>query len=125
MRKAILAAVVMVPFTFAAAHAEGDAAMGKKQFAPCSACHTVEADGANKVGPNLHGIFGKKAGTNHAEFTYSDALKKSGITWDEAKINEYITKPSALIPGNKMAFMGIAKEEVRANIVAYLKEATK
>jgi cytochrome c len=125
MRKAILAAVAMVPFTFAAAHAEGDAAMGKKQFAPCSACHTVEADGPNKVGPNLHGVFGKKAGTNKADFTYSDALKKSGVTWDEAKLNEYITKPSALIPGNKMAFMGVAKDDVRANIIAYLKEATK
>lgn len=125
MRKAILWAVALVPFTFAAAQAGGDAAMGKRQFAPCSACHTVEADGPNKVGPNLHGIFGKKAGTNKADFTYSDALKKSGITWDEAKIDAYLTKPSALIPGNKMAFMGVAKEDVRANIIAFLKEATK
>jgi cytochrome c len=125
MRTAILAAIALVPFTFAAAHAEGDAAMGKKQFAPCTACHTVEKDGPNKVGPNLHGIIGKKAGTNKADFAYSDALKKSGVTWDEKKIDEYITKPSALIPGNKMAYMGVAKEEVRANIIAYLKEATK
>ncbi len=99
--------------------------MGKKQFAPCSACHTVEADGPNKVGPNLHGVFGKKAGTNKTDFTYSDAMKSSGVTWDEAKIDAYITKPSALIPGNKMAYMGVAKEDVRANIIAFLKEATK
>jgi cytochrome c len=125
MRTAILAAIALVPFTFAAAHAAGDAAMGKKQFAPCTACHTVEAGGPNKVGPNLHGIFGKKAGTNRTDFAYSDALKKSGITWDEAKIDAYITKPAALIPGNKMAYMGVAKEDVRANIIAFLKEATK
>ena len=125
MRKAILWAVALVPFSFAAANAAGDAVMGKRQFAPCSACHTLEADAPNKVGPNLHGIFGKKAGTTRADFAYSDPLKKSGITWDEAKIDAYITKPAALIPGNKMAFMGIAKEDVRANIIAYLKEATK
>ena len=125
MRKAILWAVALAPFTFATAHAAGDAVMGKRQFAPCSACHTVEADGPNKVGPNLHGIFGKKAGVNKADFTYSDALKASGITWDEAKVDAYITKPSALVPGNKMAFMGIMKEDVRANIIAYLKESTK
>lgn len=124
MRKAILWAVALVPFSFAAAHADGDAEMGKRQFAPCSACHTYKEGDPNKVGPNLHGVFGRKAGSKE-DFNYSDAMKKSGITWDEKKIDEYITKPSALIPGNKMAFMGVSKEEVRENIIAFLKEATK
>lgn len=126
MRKALLWAIALAPFSIAAAHAAdaGDPVMGKRQFAPCTACHTTEADGPNKVGPNLHGIIGRKAGTK-ADFTYSDAMKASGITWDAAKIDAYITKPSALVPGNKMAFMGVAKDDVRANIIAYLKEATK
>jgi cytochrome c len=125
MRKVLLLASLLVPVSLTVARAEdGDAAMGKRQFAPCSACHTVEADGPNKVGPNLHGIIGRKAGSK-ADFQYSDAMKKAGFTWDAAKIDKYITKPQELVPGNKMAFIGIPKDEVRANIIAYLKEATK
>lgn len=124
MRKTILLAFLVLPLSIGAAQAAGDAAMGKRQFAPCTACHTVEAGGIDKIGPNLHGVIGRKAGTK-ADFAFSDAMKKSGITWDEAKIDAYITKPAALIPGNKMAFIGVSKEDVRANILAYLKEATK
>jgi cytochrome c len=125
MRNVLILASLLVPMSFVAAHAEGgDPVMGKRQFAPCSACHSLAAGEANKVGPNLHGIFGRKSGTKD-DFTYSDAMKKAAIVWDEAKIDKYITKPQEFIPGNKMAFIGIAKEDVRANIIAYLKEATK
>jgi cytochrome c len=102
----------------------GDPVKGQRQFATCSACHTVEADGPNKVGPNLHGIIGRKAGSK-GDFNYSEAMKKAGFIWDTQKLSEYITKPQAFIPGNKMAFIGVPKEEVRANIIAYLEEATK
>jgi cytochrome c len=125
MRNALMLASILVPVSFAAAHAEGgDPVMGKRQFAPCSACHSIGAGEPNKVGPNLHGIFGRKSGSKE-DFQYSDAMKKAGIVWDAAKIDKYITKPQEFVPGNKMAFIGIAKDEVRANIIAYLKEATK
>ncbi len=124
MRNMLLLASVLVPVSFVSAQAAGDPVMGKRQFAPCTACHTTESDGPNKVGPNLHGIIGRKAGSK-SDFTYSDAMKKSGIVWDEQKIDQYLTKPQEFMPGNKMAFIGIVKEEVRANVLAFLKEATK
>src|SRR6202023_1665352 len=105
-----------VPFIFAVAHADGNPVLGKRQFAPCTSCHTTEADGENKVGPNLHGIFGRKAGSK-PDFEYSDAMKNSGIIWDAAKIDAFITNPSEFVPGTKMGFQGLAKEEIRANII--------
>ena len=102
--------------------ADGDAAAGEKIFIKCKTCHTLEA-GKNKVGPSLAGLIGRKAGTA-PDFNYSDAMKNSGITWDEAALNEYITDPKAKVPGNKMVFPGVKKDEDRANLIAYLKQAT-
>ncbi len=122
----MISALLAVFMTAAApgARADGDPELGKRQFAPCTACHTVEDGGPNKIGPNLHGVFGRKAGTK-ADFMYSDALKNSGITWDAMTIDTWITKPAALVPGTKMAFLGVANPAVRANIIAYLEQATK
>ena len=125
MSRLILSTVALASLTTAMAHAEGDATLGKRQFAPCTSCHTIEAVGAAKIGPNLHGVVGKKAATSHADFAYSDALKKSGLTWNEETLEKWLAKPMDLVPGTKMSFLGVPKEEVRENIIAYLKEESK
>jgi cytochrome c len=119
----LLAAAACVALVSAPSHADGDAAKGKKVFAKCMACHALEA-GKNKVGPTLHGIIGRQAGAVEG-FTYSDAMKNSGITWNEAELDKYLTNPKKHIPGNKMAFPGLPKADDRANVIAYLKEATQ
>ena len=105
------------------AHADGDAANGEKIFAKCKACHTVEA-GKNKVGPSLAGVVGRKAGTAEG-YNYSDAMKNSGLTWDEATLNTYLTGPKKLVPGTKMAFPGLPNEQDRLDVIAYLKSAAQ
>lgn len=97
-----------------------DAAAGEKVFNQCKACHTIEAGGPNRVGPNLHGVVGRKAGALE-NFKYSDAMKSAG-TWDEATLDSYLTDPKTAIPGNKMAFSGVKNEQSRKDLIAYLKK---
>jgi len=100
-----------------------DLAAGEKSFAKCKACHTLEADGPNRVGPNLHNLFGRAAGT-HEGFKYSDAMVKSDITWSEESLASYLKDPRGFIKGNRMAFAGIKDDKELANLIAYLKQAT-
>ncbi|APH57732.1 Cytochrome c [Granulibacter bethesdensis] len=101
------------------AHADGDAEAGKTLFKKCGFCHSTEA-GKNKVGPSLAAIVGRKAGVEPG-FNYSDALKSSGLTWDEATLNKWVENPKALVSGTKMIFPGIKDEKDRQNLIAYLK----
>ncbi len=123
MRKALILASLLL--ASGAAQAAGDPVTGKKQFAPCGACHTVEKGGPNKIGPNLHGFIGKKSGTNAANYAYSAAMKNAGITWSEEELMKYLVKPQEYVKGTKMPFVGVPNPDIRANIVAYVLEATK
>src|SRR5665648_46387 len=87
-----------------------DAAAGKKVFNKCTPCHNIGPGAKNKVGPQLDGLFGRKAGTA-AAFNYSDGMKRAGWVWDEATFKEYITDPKKKVPGNKMLFPGLKDEQ--------------
>ncbi|AWJ82122.1 cytochrome c family protein (plasmid) [Azospirillum sp. TSH58] len=98
-----------------------DADAGEKVFNQCKACHTIEAGGPNRVGPNLHGVVGRPSGSIES-FKYSDAMKGAGLTWDEANLDKYLTDPKGTVPGNKMAFAGVKNEQARKDLIAFLKK---
>lgn len=97
---------------------------GERTFILCAACHNLKEGEPNKVGPNLHGIFGRKAGT-YEGFAYSEALKSSDIVWNETHLRNWLEKPSDYIPGTTMAFIGITKKEQQDALIEYLKKETR
>jgi cytochrome c len=105
------------------AYASADLANGQSKFAFCQSCHTVAAGGPSMTGPNLHGVFGRKAGSL-AGYSYTDALKATGWTWDAAQLDKWITSPRTDVPGTKMTFPGIANPKDRTDLIAYLAVAS-
>ena len=100
--------------------ASADAAKGQTVFKACAACHDGSKGGPNKVGPNLWGIVGRNHGI-HEGFSYSEAMAAlKDKPWDYAALNEFLTNPKKAIPGTKMAYGGLKKDEDRANLLAYL-----
>ena len=98
-----------------------DAAAGEKIFAVCRGCHQVGETAKNSVGPVLNGLFGRKSGTVEG-YSYTDANKNSGLTWDEATFVEYIKDPRAKIPGTKMVYAGLKDEQRVKDVIAFLKQ---
>src|SRR5258707_2162271 len=107
IRPAALVAVFVLLMSAAARAA--DTAAGQAAFAKCKICHTLEAGGRSPVGPNLHGVFGRKAGSLGG-YAYSAAMKNSGIVWDDETLAKYLRDPRGSMPGNKMAFPGIKND---------------
>ena len=98
-----------------------DLSAGETSFRKCAPCHSIGEDAANKVGPILNGLDGRKAGVVEG-FNYSDANKNSGITWNEASFEEYIEDPRAKVPGTKMVFAGIKNDKELKDLWGYLKQ---
>lgn len=125
MLKALLASSAFVVGIAGAASAQ-DAAAGEKVFAKCKACHVIEA-ATNRVGPSLHGIIGRTAGTVEG-FKYSESMiqhGKDGLVWNNENLDKYLTDPKGFVPKNKMAFAGLKSADDRANVIAYIDEASK
>jgi cytochrome c len=118
---AAAAAMALSTVTRAAdAPMHGDSARGKDTYALCQYCHRIDA---NLIGPMHRGLFGRKSGTLPG-YAYSSAMKKAGIVWGEATLDKYLDNPQKIVPGTKMIFGGIHSAQDRADLIAYLKEAT-
>src|ERR1700758_151720 len=127
MHKQTLTALVIIALSAAASGglaqdaAKGAPAAGKTSFNKCLACHSIGEGAKNKVGPELNGLDGRKSGS-YPGYAYSDANKNSGITWDEPTLMEYLKNPRAVVPGTKMVFPGLKKNDDVLNVIAFLKE---
>jgi cytochrome c len=125
MKKLILSALLIIASSAATSGTLAqDAAAGKTSFNKCMACHAIGEGAQNKVGPELNGLNGRKSGTA-PDYSYTEANKNSGITWNEAQFKEYIKDPKAKIPGTKMAFSGIKNEKEAGDLWAFIAQYDK
>ena len=108
----------------AAAQLAGDPEAGESVYRQCQACHTLEEGGAHRVGPNLHGVFGRTAGTAEGFDTYSPAMQEADLVWDAETLSKYLANPQEFMPGTRMPFAGIKDEDDLQDLIAYLKQAT-
>jgi cytochrome c len=105
----------------AALMALGDVNAGEKIFKKCAACHSINQGGANKIGPALYNVVGRKIG-GVADYKYSKAFVEYGKEWNFEELNGFLTKPSKWIKGTKMAYAGLRKEADRASVIKYLNQ---
>ena len=124
MKRFAIAALATIAFLSPASAQLGDAARGQQNFRTCAPCHSLEPD-RNMTGPSLANLWGRKAGGLSSFERYSEALKASGIIWDDRSLDGWLTDPDRMVPDNEMPFNGIKDTRVRADLLAFLKEATK
>jgi cytochrome c len=124
MKKMTLSLLVVTSIAAASSARAQDVSAGENSFKKCLACHSIGDGAKNKVGPVLNGLDGRKSGTVEG-FSYSDANKGSGITWNKDQFLDYITDPRAKIPGTKMVFAGIKNEKERGDLWAYISQFDK
>ena len=113
------ARIVALPAPYNEASYEG----GRRVFAQCRSCHTIDAGGGNRVGPNLHGVFGREIGTAEG-FTYSQPVQEANFVWDADHLDHWLANPQTFLPGNRMAFAGVRDETQRRDVIAYLMAET-
>ena len=123
MRFVITVFAMSVSLSPAAAQ-HGDATRGQRDFRVCAPCHSLEPD-RNLTGPSLANLWARKAGSLPSFERYSEALKASGIIWDDRSLDGWLTDPDRMVPDNEMPFNGIKDTRVRVDLLAFLKEATK
>lgn len=112
---ALQAAIAALPAPYNEASYEA----GRRVFAQCRSCHTIEAGAPNRVGPNLHGVFGREIGSLEG-FNYSQAVQDADFVWDGAQLDHWLANPQTFLPGNRMAFAGVRNETQRRDLIAYL-----
>jgi cytochrome c len=124
VRKFAIVALVTFASLSSALAEQGDASRGQRDFRICAPCHSLEPD-RNMTGPSLADLWGRKAGGLSSFDRYSDPLKSSGIIWDDRALDGWLTDPQRMVPDNEMLFEGIKDDRVRADLLAFLKDATK
>jgi cytochrome c len=122
--KSVVIALVTFASLSSALADQGDASRGQQDFRACAPCHSLEPE-RNMTGPSLANLWDRKAGSLPSFDRYSDALKSSGIIWDDRALDGWLTDPQRMVPDNEMPFEGIKDSRVRAGLLAFLKEATK
>ncbi|QYC11743.1 c-type cytochrome [Brevundimonas nasdae] len=115
--KATLLASLPAPYN------EGDLENGRRAFARCRSCHTIGEGGPDMAGPNLYGVFGRKAG-ERPRYSYSNAMRTADFTWDAEKLDHWLQNPRTFLPGNKMTFPGLPDDKDRRDVIAFLKVET-